>query len=176
MHVYLIGMPGAGKTTMGKALAAQLNRKLIDLDVAIEEYSGLSISRLFEEKGEAYFRELESETLKTVSFSAEKLVVATGGGTPCFQDNMAFMQRQGLIVYLKAAPETLAERLLLTDLASRPLIKNKSKPVVLSYLRETLAGRGTFYEQAGIIFESRWFRDAAVKDLAELIERFEQNA
>lgn len=148
-------MPGAGKTTLGRALAAQLNRKFVDLDAAIEAKAGLTIPQLFEEKGETYFRELEAETLKTVSFSAEKLVVATGGGTPCFHQNMAFMNAHGLTVYLKVSPEVLAERLWQTELAKRPLLKNKSKPLIVNYLQETLQKRVTFYKQAGIIFESR---------------------
>ncbi|MBK0403304.1 shikimate kinase [Adhaeribacter sp. BT258] len=176
MHIYLIGMPGAGKTTLGRNLAAQLGRTFLDLDEAIEEAAGKTIPQIFEEKGEAYFRELEAETLKTVSFSAEKLVVATGGGTPCFHQNMAFMHAHGLTVYLKVSPEVLAERLLASDLSARPLLKNKTKPLVMKYLRETLRERATFYEQAGIIFENPSVQLTAGASLAAFINRYESTA
>ena len=154
MNVYLIGMPGAGKSTVGKVLAHKLGRNFVDLDIAIEKMAGLSIPEIFEKHGETYFRQLESEALKTVSFSTEKLVVATGGGTPCFFDNLAFMQTQGLVLYLKVSPETLAERLLALTLNSRPLLKEKSKSQLLMYLNQTLVARSPFYEKAGIILEA----------------------
>ncbi|MFC5271264.1 shikimate kinase [Adhaeribacter terreus] len=179
MHIYLIGMPGAGKSTLGRALAAHLNRKFIDLDKVIEENSGQTIPGIFEEKGERYFRELEAEALKTVSFSGEKLMIATGGGTPCFYENMAFMNTHGLTIYLKTSPEILADRLIQTDLAERPLLKNKSKSLIINYLQETLHKRATFYGQAGIIFESRWSTASVARDtdaLVDFIRRYEQTA
>src|SRR5690606_5400547 len=103
-------------------LAAQLNRKFLDLDAVIEETSGQKIPQIFAEKGENYFRNLETEVLKTVSFSPEKLVIATGGGTPCFHENITFMNARGLTIYLKTTPAILAERLWQTDLMSRPLL------------------------------------------------------
>jgi shikimate kinase len=176
MHVYLIGMPGAGKSTLGPLLAAQLDRKFLDLDAAIEEASGQTIPQIFTEKGEPYFRELEAETLKTVSFSSQKLVIATGGGTPCFHDNLAFMHAHGLTIYLKTPPEMLAERLLKTDLENRPLLKGESKQFIIKYLQETLLVRATFYEQAGIIFEGPAQHASEVQALATAIKRYEHTA
>jgi len=172
MHIYLIGMPGAGKSTLGPALATQLGRKFLDLDIEIEKATGQTISRIFEKYGEA-------ESLKMVSLSNENLVIATGGGTPCFHDNLAFMNAKGTTVYLKVLPEILTERLLQTDLTNRPLFKGKNKPLVLRYLQETLRMRATFYEQAGIIFESRSNPASIAEETAALlalIRRYEQTA
>ncbi len=111
MHVYLIGMPGAGKSTVGKALAAKLNRPFLDLDAEIEKMAGQTIPEIFEKLGEVYFRNLETKALIEISSSEEKLIIATGGGTPCFADNLQFMQLKGKVLYLKASPEMLTERL-----------------------------------------------------------------
>lgn len=168
MKVFLIGMPGAGKSTLGRELAAVLACPFLDLDAEIERIAGLSIPQIFSQYGEEYFRELESNILKTVSFSAEKAVIATGGGTPCFHNNLEFMNAHGLTVYLKTDPEVLANRLLKTDLTSRPLFQGKTKDDIRHFLAETLAKRATFYAQAGIVFESLSLASDTVA-LAQLI-------
>src|SRR5688572_23576380 len=154
MKVFLIGMPGAGKSTLGRELAVLLNYPYFDLDAEIEQSAGISIPEIFSQFGEEYFRELESNILKKVSFSAEKAVIATGGGTPCFHNNLEFMNAHGLTVYLKAGPQILANRLVKTDLTNRPLFQGKTKDDLHHFLAETLAKRATFYAQAGIVFES----------------------
>jgi shikimate kinase len=173
MKVYLIGMPGAGKSTLGRKLATLLNYPFFDLDLEIEKLAGKSISQIFRQHGEVYFRELESNILKTVSFSAGKVVIATGGGTPCFHNNMEFMKEQGLTVYLKATPLILANRLIKTDLVNRPLFQERTKDDLRHFLVETLADRATFYAQAGIVFESRSL-DSDAAALAHII-REDQN-
>lgn len=170
MHVYLIGMPGAGKSTVGRVLAAKLGRTFVDLDAAIEKMAGLTIPEIFDRQGEAYFRQLESEALKTLSVTREKLVVATGGGTPCFFNNSAVMQQYGTVLYLKAAPETLVKRLLASPLNSRPLLKEKNELQFLSYLNQTLTARAPFYEKAGIILEPPTVADAVAASLRLLIQ------
>jgi len=169
MHVYLIGMPGAGKSTVGKVLAEKLGRTFVDLDAAIEKMAGKSIPEIFEKFGENYFREIENEALKTVSFSEEKLVIATGGGTPCFHDNLDVMKNHGQVLYLKVTPEILAERLLTLPLNSRPLLKEKSKSQLLSYLNQTLTARAPFYEKAGIILEAAAVADTVAASLQKII-------
>jgi len=169
MHVYLIGMPGAGKSTVGKVLAEKLGRTFVDLDAAIEKMAGQIISEIFEKFGENYFRQLESEALKTVSFSEEKLVIATGGGTPCFHDNLDIMKKHGQVLYLKVTPEILAERLMALPLNSRPLLKEKSKSQLLSYLNQTLTTRSPFYEKAGIILEAATVAETVAASLQKLI-------
>jgi shikimate kinase len=174
MHIYLIGMPGAGKTTLGRQLAAVLNLPFSDLDEAIEKQTGLTIPQLFEQKGEGYFRQLESDMLKIVTNSAEKLVIATGGGTPCFSDNMAFMNENGITVYLKAEPDVLVQRLLDQQLSERPLLKGKSKMELVAYLTQTLTARQPLYLKAGIIFEAPGNKEA-VAQLSAFISRFESS-
>ena len=169
MHVYLIGMPGAGKSTVGKVLAEKLGRTFVDLDAAIANMAGFTISEIFEKSGENYFRKIESEALKTVSSLGEKLVIATGGGTPCFHDNLAFMKIKGHVLYLKTTPEILAERLLTLPLNSRPLLKEKSKSQLLAYLNQTLTTRSPFYEKAGIIIETNAVADTVTASLQKLV-------
>lgn len=170
MHVYLIGMPGAGKSTVGKKLAEALGRTFADLDIVIAKMAGFTIPEIFEKHGEDYFRKLESEALKTVSFSAEKLVIATGGGTPCFFDNLVFMQTQGLVLYLKTSPEILAERLLALPLNSRPLLKEKSNSQLFIYLNQTLTARAPFYEKAGIILEATTVAETVAASFQQIIQ------
>jgi shikimate kinase len=147
-------MPGTGKSTLGRELATILDYPFFDLDLEIEKAAGLLIPQIFNQFGEGYFRELESNILKTVSFSAEKAVIATGGGTPCFHNNLEFMNAHGLTIYLKTDLDVLANRLLKTDLRPRPLFQGKTKDDLHHFLAETLAKRATFYAQAGIVFES----------------------
>jgi shikimate kinase len=173
MKVYLIGMPGAGKSTLGRELATILNYAFFDLDAEIEKVASLTIPQIFKVNGEAFFRELESKILKTLSFSAEKAVIATGGGTPCFYNNLEFMNAHGLTIYLMASPDTLANRLIKTDLAGRPLFQERTKDDLHHFLAETLVNRATFYEQAGIVFESRSLTSDAAA-LAQII-REDQN-
>jgi len=175
MKVFLIGMPGAGKSTLGPELAAHLNYSFSDLDIEIEKAAGLPIPEIFAKRGEAGFRQLEAEALKTVANSAENLVVATGGGTPCYSDNLAYMHTCGITVYLKAEPKVLEKRLFATDLKNRPLLKEKSSAQLLTYLEQTLQLRLPFYQQAGIIFEASQPANA-VGQLADFIRQFLQTA
>lgn len=170
MKVFLIGMPGAGKSTLGRKLAAELNLPFFDLDTEIAKAANSTIPEIFRKNGEAYFRKLESEVLKTVVFSAENLVIATGGGTPCFHNNLKFMNEKGLTVYLKASLATLTNRLLKSGLTGRPLFQNKTKDDLCQFLVATLAKRVTFYTQAGIIFESLPLTPDTVA-LAEIIRK-----
>jgi shikimate kinase len=154
MKIFLIGMPGAGKSTLGPQLADLLNCPFLDLDTEIAKGAGAGIPEIFAQQGEAGFRKLETETLRTVADSTENLVIATGGGTPCFHRNMEFMNNCGQTVYLETAPEILAARLCQKEMEGRPLLKGKTFTQLLNYLQETLARRATFYRQAGIIFEN----------------------
>ncbi len=146
--IYLIGFMGSGKSTAGKNLATLLNWEFTDLDEMVEKYSGKTIPEIFQKEGEDYFRKLETEMLDSLK-SVENLVVSTGGGTPCFNDNMAFMLKTGLTIYLKMTPEQLFDRLSgSTDL--RPLVKNIDNDHLLDFIEDKLKLREQWYNMAEI--------------------------
>ncbi len=146
--VYIIGFMGCGKSTAGKKLAALLNWSFIDLDRKIEEYSGRTIADIFAQNGEENFRVLESEILKGLNVTSNT-VVSTGGGTPCYGDNMEYMKKTGLTVYLKMTPAQLRSRLSESK-AVRPLIKNLSSEALLGYIEEKLFSRENYYEDSSV--------------------------
>ena len=147
--IYVIGFMGAGKTNSGKKIAQQLQVNFIDLDKAIELQVNQPISQLFEEKGEIAFRQIESEVLKACSLP--NTLIACGGGTPCFNQNIDFMFDTGIVVYLKLEPGILVSRLL-TNRAKRPLVANLTEEELVSFVYEKLAERESFYINAHIIF------------------------
>ena len=150
-NLYLVGYMGTGKTTVGKLLAERLNRPFTDVDVFIENRHHQTITAIFEEKGEAAFREIERHALQEIS-EFENTVVSTGGGLPCFFDNMELMNRTGITVYLRACVDELVGRLSLGK-QKRPLIKGKSAEELRDFVETNLKKREFFYNQAAIIFD-----------------------
>jgi shikimate kinase len=149
--LYIIGFMGSGKTTAGRKLASLLNWAFIDLDKKIEESSGKTIPELFSQYGEAYFRKVESEVLKSIEGQVST-VISTGGGTPCHGDNMDYMLAKGLTLYLKLTPGQLTKRLSESS-HERPLIKGLSNEELLVFIEEKLAYREKWYERAEITVE-----------------------
>lgn len=147
--IFLIGMMGCGKTTIGKQLAHRLGWPFIDLDQRIEDECGLSIADFFETHGEDAFRELEREVLRKVIQLPGPSIVATGGGTPCFFDNMLQMKASGWVIYLKTPVWLLSERLE-KETEKRPLLREGNWKQKLGDLLEK---REAWYEQAHIIFK-----------------------
>ncbi|MBR3455201.1 MAG: shikimate kinase [Bacteroidaceae bacterium] len=145
-RIILIGYMGAGKTTIGRILGRNTGLEFFDLDWYVEDRYRTTIPKLFEEKGEDAFRQLEQRMLHEVG-EFEDVVISTGGGTPCFFDNMAFMNRQADTVYLKAEPEVLQKHLMMGK-SKRPLIQGKSPDELIAFIRESLAVREPFYAQA----------------------------
>lgn len=150
MKIFLVGLPGSGKTTLGKEVAKKLQLEYIDLDEEIERGEGMPISKIFEEKGEPYFRQVESGILKKVGQSSS-FIMATGGGTPCYFNNMHFMNDEGDTVFLDVSPEEINKRLKKKDLAKRPLFKSKSDSQTTEYLLKLRIERLTYYRQAKFI-------------------------
>lgn len=146
IRIILIGYMGAGKTTIGKALARSLNIPFYDLDWYIEERYRKSIAQLFAERGEEGFRTLEREMLHEVG-EFENVILSSGGGTPCFYDNISYMNMQAETIYLKASPEVLFQHLKIGK-TERPLLKNKTDEEMMSFIRSSLETREPYYNQA----------------------------
>ena len=153
---FLVGYMGSGKTTIGKLLAKELNLHFTDMDLFIENRYRKTISRLFAEKGESGFREIERTALEEVS-EFENSVISTGGGLPCFYDNMELMNASGITIYLKVPEEVLAERLDAMK-HNRPLIKDKNKEEIQAFIAESLEKRQSFYHQAHLTFDAEQLR------------------
>jgi shikimate kinase len=146
MLIYLIGFMGCGKTTAGKKLAAHLDYNFIDLDKLIESNEGESVPEIFSNKGENAFRELERLALHT-TFNLTDTIVATGGGAPCFFDNMEQMNQHGVTVYIDMEPKALAYRVK-SSKTPRPLLQGKTDEQLVDHITGILNKRLPFYTQA----------------------------
>lgn len=146
MRIYLTGYMGSGKSTLGRRLAKMAGLHFIDLDRYIEERHCRTVQQIFAEEGEETFRIYERNALEEIS-EFDGVVVATGGGAPCFFDNMALMNRTGVTIFLDVDPEILTRRLIKSR-TERPLIKGKSPGELDKFIAENLAKRRPFYEQA----------------------------
>jgi shikimate kinase len=149
--IFLIGMMGCGKSATGKQLAQLLGWPFIDLDRLIEDESGLSVPEIFSRYGEEKFRLLEREALQKTLAIEEPIVVATGGGTPCFFDNILKMKEKGWVVYIRTPIDLLMERLA-KDVSERPLFYSESREKILT---ELMQKRKEYYEQAHIVYEQK---------------------
>ncbi len=145
-RIFIIGYMGAGKTTVGKALAKDVGLEFYDLDWYVEARMRKTVKQIFDEKGEEGFRKIEHNMLHEVG-EFEDVVVSCGGGTPCFFDNIDYMNRQGETVYLKASPEVLYGHLRMGKTV-RPLLLGKSPGEVEAFIRKQLAEREPFYAKA----------------------------
>lgn len=145
MIVFLVGFMGCGKSTKAKQLAKILECEVIDLDAVIVERIGQSITNFFADNGEAAFRQLERETLMNYPYP-ETCVVATGGGLPCFFDNMEWMNEKGTTIFLEMEPKQLVSRL--HNREKRPLLKGMDDEQLLAFIELKLKERNPFYHKA----------------------------
>ncbi|MCC5921810.1 MAG: shikimate kinase [Cyclobacteriaceae bacterium] len=145
MKIYLIGLPGSGKSTLGKLLANELRLTFYDLDDLIQNNHKMSIGEIFKEKGEDGFREIEREELQKLSLDEDSFLCATGGGAPCFHNNMELMIKTGLTIYLDVPIPVIVDRL--KGDTSRPLLEGNA---LASRLQELKEERERIYMKARI--------------------------
>ncbi len=174
IRIFLIGFMGCGKTTLGRAYAKEMGLSFVDLDWYIEERFHTSIQQLFSERGEEAFRKIEQRMLHEVA-EFENVVIACGGGTPCFYDNMGYMNLQGTTVFLDTSTSTLLRRLKLAQ-SSRPLLAGKTEEELLQYILTTLEKRMPYYKQVKLkinadYLESRKQIATAVATLKNALEQ-----
>lgn len=169
-RIFLIGYMGAGKTTLGRALAKDMNIQFIDMDSYIETRFCKTISKIFAEKGEDGFREIERRILHEVG-DFEDVIISTGGGTPCFFDNVEYMNRQGTTVFLDVPEERLFIRLSIAR-NNRPLIKEKNDEELKSFITEQLEKRRPHYEKAQFRFVADKLED--IKQISMSVENFKK--
>lgn len=168
MNVFLVGMPGVGKSFWLKKLKGKYDCATTDLDLFIEIKTRSRIAELFE-KGEAFFREEEARSLRQcVELGTDQPlhIISTGGGTPCFHDNMQYMLENGLVIYLKASPEFIKSRLEQARVV-RPLIQHVAAEDRLAYLQDLLARREPYYAQSHISLDALTLR---ISNFAEFFE------
>lgn len=149
MKFFLIGFMGSGKTHWGSLLAEEFHLPFFDLDKVISDSEQKTISEIFAEKGEEYFRYSEKEALEQLVEKNEKFIISCGGGTPCFFNNIQFMKRKGKVVWLNTNVDILVTRLL-KEKNSRPLIRDIPEDELKSYILKKILSRKIYYEQANI--------------------------
>ncbi|MBL7893217.1 MAG: shikimate kinase [Bacteroidia bacterium] len=162
MRITLIGFMGCGKTTVGTVLADRMGYEFLDLDKVIETTANNSISGIFKTHGEEEFRKLEQEALK-VALSKNNCVIATGGGTPCFFDNMEMINKDSVSVYLKMSVDSLFERLE-TEQGQRPLISNFNDKELKKFISELLLKREPYYNKAHYKVKAKNIQIGALAD------------
>lgn len=148
-NIYLLGFMGSGKSHWGKAMAHELGAPFLDLDAFIEEKEASSIRTIFEQKGEAYFRMVEATCLRETAKLEEPTIIALGGGTPCFHDNMTWLKNRGTSIFLDPPLAVLIQQLE-KGMAHRPLLLGMDKEALKEFISQKMTERRPFYEQATI--------------------------
>lgn len=161
--IFLVGMPGAGKSKLAKQLAMYLGYTFIDVDKWIEEKEQKTIAAIFKKQGATHFRLLEKEAIREISTLPEKTVIATGGGLPCFHDNMSFMHAIGKTVYIDVAIPILATRIINRN--NRPLFINMSIDEIKEKLLILFQERHHFYEISHFIIDGSMDRWQALREI-----------
>ena len=164
-NIFLIGMPSSGKSTLGKRIADALQCRFVDTDKIIIREEGRSVAEIFAQSGEAYFREVERRVLRTIR-PGGSLVVSTGGGMPCFHDNMAYINATGVSVFLDVPVDLLVKRILAHAHEDRPL-NNANDPELATTLRNRYHIRLPIYSQAHIIVSGETTEDEVLNRIGE---------
>ena len=153
MRIFLIGFMGSGKTHWGKQLSERLKLPFFDLDTVITDYEKRSVPEIFAESGEEYFRVKEQEMLEKIIDEQPAMVLSTGGGTPCFLNNIKLMKKNGVVIWLNTHVDVLLQRLL-KEKMERPLIKNIDDADLKTFIIRKLNERRMYYEQADVLVDN----------------------
>jgi shikimate kinase len=156
MKIFLIGFMGCGKTHWGRLVSQKLNMPFFDLDEKIVEHEGRSIADIFKKEGEEYFRLLEKDLLHLISESHESFVMACGGGTPCFYNNIDYLKKQGTVVWINCSTECLYQRLK-KEREERPIIADFSDNELKAFIIKKNSSRKIYYQQATVILPEEHF-------------------
>ena len=168
MKYFLIGLPGSGKTTLGRKLATTLKIPFVDLDHEIEKRETISTQVIFKKFGEKYFREVESTVLKAWCERMGSFVMATGGGAPCFFDNMDTINQAGKSIFIDVSASEIAKRIMKSDKSERPLFANVDKDSMKDRIEFMRSQRLSFYKQAHLTVQGD---EINVDLIIELLER-----
>lgn len=170
MKFFLIGFMGAGKSLIGQLLATRLELDFMDMDIVLEAKEGMSIQEIFSKKGEEHFRRLEAQSLRELD-GQSNVIIATGGGMPCYFNNMEWMNEHGITIFLDVSVEELNFRLS-NDFGKRPLLSGKSTTELKEFIKDKLDKRGEFYHQAQFICHADYPVEELVEGLAKYFKRF----
>lgn len=164
MKIFLIGFMGSGKTHCGLLLSRKLNIPFFDLDAQIILNEGKSIIEIFDEKGEEHFRLLERDALHIITKSHDSFVMACGGGTPCYFNNIDYMSQSGITVWINTPFEVLYNRLVL-EKELRPLLRGLTNEQIMAFIIKKFADRRIYYEQAEVVI------DEESSNLEQIVEK-----
>lgn len=170
MKIFLIGFMGAGKSLIGKHLAARLGLDFIDMDTVLEAKEGMSIQEIFLKFGEDYFRKSEAQSLRELA-GHSNAIIATGGGMPCYFENMEWMNEHGITIFLDVTVEELSTRLR-SESNKRPLLQGKAPKELNGFIETKLKERIGFYSQAQFICHASYPWEELVEGLAKYFNRF----
>jgi shikimate kinase len=158
--IFLIGFMGTGKTHWGRIWAARHHYTLIDLDEAIEQDEQTAVADIFEKRGEDYFRQKEAIMLRSME-PYLNVIISTGGGAPCFFDNINWMNAHGLTILLKASPAFILKNILAQE-GKRPLVKNFNEAELLFYIEQKLKEREQYYNKASIFLDAESINESSL--------------
>ena len=173
LPIYLIGYMGAGKTTVGRMLADKLGWHFVDLDEAFYHIHGYTPAEYIRQFGIEDFRRKEKYVVEDLAdrITFEKVIYATGGGYPCWEDNMDCLRELGTSIYLRWKPEHLAKRLMLTDLTDRPVLQGRTEKELLEFIAPQLQAREPFYRRANHILDVEICDEQSDERIAEELYR-----
>ncbi len=167
MRVFIIGFMGAGKSHWGRIWADVSGMSFFDLDELIELDEQLTIDQIFEKKGEPYFRQREAALLHSL-LDYDNCIIACGGGTPCFNDNMKWMNDHAFTVFIKASPMVLLENML-DEIEKRPIFKHINKEELLTFIRVKLKERDSFYAAAKLTISIGDLKKSTIQEIQKLM-------